>query len=334
MITGEKPMRLKQDKGYINKIIIEYSIIIIMVLVGCGVMYLHYWESAFILFYGGVSVVLFVLMLLKTYMDGKTLIMDSTGLTVKFLFLEKKYKWDEFKTKKIIGDELEFLRNEIDPERRRYIVFSRKNNIDFSSGLNTGLAFSDIYITFRWKNPKFIRYARDPIPVPDTEMYCVDEEPFMAKMHEWNVKIDVSMDTQNFNAYAAEPAITPELLESERKASEAMKNYIQQENEKLRSFIQGYNKCRVYQIQEMMKYGHETGVVVYHGEESMVVRCVYEKNRRGQVNKTFYIENEKYERLEEIGDVLDNYCDEEGFLTVGVVDSSLLDCYVRRQNQL
>ena len=266
-------------------------------------------------------------------MDGKTLIMDSTGLTVKFLFLEKKYKWDEFKTKKIIGDELEFLRNEIDPERRRYIVFSRKNNIDFSSGLNTGLAFSDIYITFRWKNPKFIRYARDPIPVPDTEMYCVDEEPFMAKMHEWNVKIDVSMDTQNFNAYAAEPAITPELLESERKASEAMKNYIQQENEKLRSFIQGYNKCRVYQIQEMMKYGHETGVVVYHGAESMVVRCVYEKNRRGQVNKTFYIENEKYERLEEIGDVLDNYCDEEGFLTVGVVDSSLLDCHVRRQNQ-
>ena len=324
-------MILKQDKEYISEMIVTGIMCIIVTLGFCVFAYVYCLEMVYTLIWLGMMAVLFVMLLLETYKVGKTLIMDSTGLTVKFLFLEKKYKWDEFKTKKIIGDELEFLRNEIDPERRRYIVFSRKNNIDFSSGLNTGLAFSDIYITFRWKNPNYCRRDRS---MPDKEEYCVDEEPFMAKMHEWNVKIDVSMDTQSFNAYAVEPVITPEVLESERKAREAMENYIHQENEKLRSFIQGYNKCRVYQIQEMMKYGHETGVVVYHGAESMVVRCVYEKNRRGQVNKTFYIETEKYEHLEEIGNVLDNYCDEEGFLTVGVVDSSLLDCYVRRQNQL
>ena len=324
-------MIINCNKDEINEFLKAYGMGIVMMLGLWGVGYYLEQEPKYILLCLFSVVTISAIMLPALYTAGKTLIMDSAGVTVKFLHFEKKYKWDEFKTKKVVGDELDVTKNGADPERRRYVVFSKKKNIDFSRGLKVGLAFSDVYVTFRWKNPKYCRRDRS---MPDKEEYCVDEEPFMAKMHEWNVKIDVSMDTQSFNAYAAEPAITPELLESERKAREAMKNYIQQENEKLQSFIQGYNKCRVYKIQEMMKYGHETGVVVYHGAESMVVRCVYEKNRRGQVNKTFYIENEKYERLEEIGDVLDNYCDEEGFLTVGVVDSSLLDCYVRRQNQL
>ena len=330
MVKGEKQMIIKQDKDYINGKFLTYIIVIIAIMGIYIVGYLYCWERVLMLYISGVLGLKVLFMFLFIYTELKTLIMDPTGLTVKLLFCSKTYRWDEFKIKKIIGDELE----DNDPERKRYVIFSRKNDIDFSEGFNLGFAFSDVFVTFRWKYPKKIRtYGRYSISVPDVPMYCVDEELFMAKMHEWNVKIDVSMDTKSFNDYVAEPAITPELLESERKASEAMKNYIQQENEKLRSFIQGYNKCRVYKIQEMMKYGHETGVVVYHGAESMVVRCVCEENRKGQVNKTFYIENEKYERLEEIGDVLDNYCDEEGFLTVGVVDSSLLDCRVRRKNQ-
>ena len=313
-------MVIKQDKDYRNSIVLT-CIIIIIVMMGIYIAgYLYCWEWAFMLYISVMSVILWVIMFAHIYIEFKTLIMDPTGLTVKFLFFEKKYRWDEFKIKEIIGGEKE----DYNPERKRCVVFSRKNNIGFSS----------VFVTFRWKYPRKIKtWGWYSTYLPDVPLYGVDEESFMAKMHEWNVKIDVSMDTESFNAHAAEPVITPELLESERKASEAMQNYIQQENEKLRSFIQSYNKCRVYKIQEMMKYGHETSVVVYRGEESMVVRCVYEKNRRGEMNKTFYIENEKYERLEEIGDVLDNYCDEEGFLTVGVVDSSLLDCHVRRQNQ-
>ena len=260
---------------------------------------------------------------------GRTLIMDSTGCTIKFFFIEKKVNWDEFKTKKIVGEELRGN----DPERIRYVLFSKKKNVDCSSGLKRGFIFSDVFVTFRWKNPKKI-YHRGSGTKQLVEEYCVDEETFMAKMHEWNVKIDVEMDTKIINAYAVEPMLTPVLLEAEKKASEAMKNYVLQDNQKLRSVIQGYNKCRVYKIQEMLKYTHETGVVIYSDDISVAVRSVHEKNRRGEVVKTFYIEDKKYERLEEIGDVLDNYCDAEGFLTVGVVDSSLLDCHVRRQNQL
>ena len=258
---------------------------------------------------------------------AKTLIMDSEGCTVQILFLQKKYLWKELKVKRIERwDGLGCLPSESLPVERRGIIFS-KSQIGKSErprpedyALFRPFFLSYFFVYFSMNQPLIRRGCTV------SEKYNVDEEKFMAKMHEWNVELDVSMEQKSSYMYSDNQLILSDMLKAKRETQETIKAYVQKENQKLRDSITGYTKCRVYKILEMLKYNHEIGILVNFGEDFVALRCIHEKNRNGNTVKTFYIEDEKYERLEEIREILDRHCDEAGFLCVGLVDSSLLDC--------
>lgn len=131
---------------------------------------------------------IYLLFVLRFWLEScRTLIMDEEGCTVKFLFIKKKYRWDELKVKRI-----EKYMHRYGYKSLPYngsAVFSKKkirkpkrmDPADYSMLVHP---FSFFYVRFHSEKPlqKWTVYAS-----PD---YEVDEDEFRELMKKWNVELE------------------------------------------------------------------------------------------------------------------------------------------------
>ena len=118
---------------------------------------------------------------------GRTIIMSQDGCTVKFLFFQKFYRWEDFKTKRY-----EYTENILPPFERgspytRGILFSTRN-ISKKSSLKlatrcyfTPFPFSFIYVYFYPDN--ITERPSDAYPI----YYATNEQELRIKLISWGV---------------------------------------------------------------------------------------------------------------------------------------------------
>lgn len=113
--------------------------------------------------------------------------LDKTGLSIKFLFIKKKYTWEQLKIKRIELYETQKIKYTYEDKRTKVVVFSPKRIIKPKSLLPVS------YFIFPFANPfsyVFINLTgNDNFPAP-RGYYEFDEDIFMDKMKEWGVELD------------------------------------------------------------------------------------------------------------------------------------------------
>ena len=135
-----------------------------------------------------VIVIIFLLLVTKaSFITGRTIIMNSSGCTVKFLFFKKFYQWEKLGTKVILDYSTRFRigRGNI---YKKGCIFSPKKNLRISK------RFEPLECAIFYINPAkfFVVNFRTPQKVGkfnDAEFYEVDEAEFLAKMEEWGVEL-------------------------------------------------------------------------------------------------------------------------------------------------
>lgn len=134
-----------------------------------------------------VMVLICVLIITKFYMVFcRTIIMDAEGVTIEILWMNRSYKWDELKTKRIeyydecLGVERDYYKEGVVFSTNRIGDFKKFKPSLFSLFLPT---LSNFFVYF---DPK-IKFGKWDMVLPD--VYMVDKEDFMNKMKEWNVSL-------------------------------------------------------------------------------------------------------------------------------------------------
>ena len=116
----------------------------------------------------------------------RTFILNEEGITVKFLFYSKEYKWSALKVKSIVN--CEKSKGAVEPYKS-CAIFSPKSHQKPKWLLPSmyGRLFHPISFIFIYFDPPF-RYNRWKVH-RDTYTYEIEENEFMQKMIEWNVCI-------------------------------------------------------------------------------------------------------------------------------------------------
>ena len=120
---------------------------------------------------------------------GRTIVMTPEGCHIKLLWIEKFYKWDDFKTKRY-----EQYWGELSPIERGspYIkgaYFSPRKTRQLSMHkpatrvMWSVFAFSKVYVYFYSENYEKEKLSAFPV------YYATDEAEFRQKMRQWNVDI-------------------------------------------------------------------------------------------------------------------------------------------------
>lgn len=111
---------------------------------------------------------------------GRVLIMDKDGCTICFLFIRKKYRWDELQTK-----HLEKFRARPYTEG---IVFSKNVIRNPGKTLDNGMVFThpfrDFLVCFEPVTPDYLQKSNSHIRV-----YEVNKSEFLAKLNEWGQEV-------------------------------------------------------------------------------------------------------------------------------------------------
>ena len=171
-------MEIKPSKEY-NRISISLLCIALSFLVIC--FFSFDFGRAFITI---MTIILIAFIFAFWVSSCRTIIMDSEGCSVRFLFIEKTYKWTELNAEMIQYDGMLGYR---DPYLEG-IVFCKKNKIRKPKFLKPSL-YSVFVNPFKFFNVNFkpdFKYNKS-VCCPD--LYVVSKDEFLEKMNEWGVKI-------------------------------------------------------------------------------------------------------------------------------------------------
>lgn len=269
-----------------------------------------------------VSTFLIILGFIQWIECGKTLLMDREGCTVCFWCIRKKYSWNDLKTKRIEQWDMPYAG--IIPENRRGVFFSQKdlNDKSFVKAVKKAGLLSSFYIWFTIDCS--MRHYHHILP----EMYNINEEEFMQKMHEWGVKLEV-IDEQVKKTYTYTDAYLVDMGLLKMKEKIDIKMVINDLNIKLKESVRFYKRYRLYRVLEGLKYNQEIGIIIKPSEKSFVVRAICEPDNSGNLIKTYYVDDMRCNTLDDIRHVIEKYCDEKSFILVGVEECDLLEFKVR-----
>ena len=136
------------------------------------------------------SVLVFIMVRILTA-EGRTLIMDPEGLTVKFFWYQKHYKWDELKVKRV--DYIKNFRLYALPFHMRNVVFAphRIYKPGRWHAENYSVLFHPLSVIYIYIFPKKLY---DELKHPGAEAYfsyVMLEELFFEKMEEWGVELEL-----------------------------------------------------------------------------------------------------------------------------------------------
>ena len=172
-------MILKSDKAneLFGSIIAVFNIIFIMGIV------LRVMKGKFLILWLFAWVFTPYMMMTLWLCEGKTIIMDAEGCDISFWKFRKKYLWSEFQTKRL---EIYCASRGY---RKRGIVFCKKRIKSMNESHPSNYAFirpflSYFYVTFPAAEEDKTR-GNDP----EKDLCEVNEEEFISKMKEWNVRI-------------------------------------------------------------------------------------------------------------------------------------------------
>ena len=160
----------------------------ILMYAACLVLCMVYPEAWIVIL--GLMIVLFALYIPSLIAFTRTIVMDETGCTVRWLWFEKTFRWDELQLRQYVeyGVALGMFRR---PAHRGAEFYHK--NVKIPRGLHAQ-AFSAFFHPYQFVFVQFTTSAYYKTALKDTSYtpyaYAMDEEEFRARLQEWGVEMN------------------------------------------------------------------------------------------------------------------------------------------------
>ena len=195
--TKNNPIVLRPGKDTFSRLIIPLT----TMLIGAVIFSVAWHDIIPVLI---ISLAFFVIMTIRMIMIYyRTIVIDETGITVRFLMLQKTYRWEKIKTKRYV--DYSFIDRQPGFEKKNgyrlesqdyqagalFLPKKMRKRIDMYPELYCEIyhPWSCVFINFTNTS-----HSDQKSKIEDLSGYVVDEIEFFAQLAEWNVFLDGPTD--------------------------------------------------------------------------------------------------------------------------------------------